>query len=332
LAKALSLAATVGLIASAEAKTEVGEIVSRPAPTTTQAMSVLQNARNTIQKRLANIAAQAEPLADAVAAYKTNPTVENALTLLEREAVVGGIGAKESETIATEAATVANACAGLAAQSQAAAEMLRPGLAKAKRAQAENSSARDTGLAELREVHRALLERGVTNEVSMSAAERRKVAMLLRLTGAAELSEQFVKMEVGATDAVMTRLNQMSETFATRQRNFEDLARAYQLHASSFKTVGSSVARVAQLIEINGRLDGEAKTAAELEAELARIDDVLGKTFEGLPEDFTRVFTPTAAESTTNSGSTGLWARLLRFLGIADNKKAELAQTERSAR
>ena len=61
-------------------------------------------------------------LAEAVAAYRANPTPETALRLLHREAVVAGIGAKESEAIASEATTVSRACAGLAAQTQAGSE------------------------------------------------------------------------------------------------------------------------------------------------------------------------------------------------------------------
>ena len=303
---------------------EVGELVSRPAPQGTEAaISVLQNARNSVQKRLANIAAQADPLAESVAAYRANPTPETALALLKREAVVAGVGARESEVISAEAATVAKACAGLAAQTQAAAEMLRPGLDKAARARTEHASTRETGFRELKAIHQSLLANGVTNEASMSAAEKRKVATLLRLAGAADLSERFLKMEVGATEAVIARLNQMSEQFAARQRNFQDLAQAYQLHAASFKTVGGSVAQVARLIEVNQRFDNEAKTAAELETELARVDDVLGKTFDSLPDDFSPAFTPSSTASSSN-GSTGLWGRFLRFIGVADEPEPAL--------
>lgn len=321
------LLAVFAIGVKAVAQTDVGEISPRTTPQGTEAaLSVLQNARNVVQKKLANIAAQADPLAESVAAYRANPTPETALKLLHREAVIAGIGAKESEAIAAEAATVAKACAGLSAQTQAAAELLRPGLDKAGRARAEHASTREVGFRELKEVHRSLVERGVTNETTMSAAEKRKVAVLLRLAGAADLSERFLKMEVGATEAVIARLNQLSEQFAARQRSFADLADAYKLHAASFKTVGGSVARVAHLIEVNQRFDGEAKTAAELETELARVDDVLGKTFDSLPDDFTPALTPSNT-SGAGSGSTGLWSRFVRFIGFTDEPKAEVVQT-----
>lgn len=324
--KPLSLIAVL-VVAVRLGAQEVGEITQRTAPATAEkAISVLQDARKVVQKRLANIAAQADPLADAVATYRANPTPETALKLLHREAVVAGIGAKESEAIAAEAASVAKACAGLSAQTQAAAELLRPGLDKAARAQAENASTRNVGFTELREVHRSLVERGVTSETTMSAAEKRKVATLLRLAGAADLAERFLKMEVGATETVIARLNTLSEQFAARQRNFQDLSQAYQLHAGSFKTVGGSVARVAHLIEVNQRFDGEAKAAAELEGELARIDDVLGKTFDSLPDDFTPAFAPTDT-GVLRKESTGLWSRFLRFIGIVEEPKPEVAQT-----
>jgi hypothetical protein len=325
--KLLNIIAIFLLVVNATRAQEVGELVSRPAPQGTEAaLSVLQNARNAVQKRLANIASQAEPLSEAVATYRANPNPETALALLKREAVVAGIGAKESEIISDEAMTVSRACAGLAAQTQAAAEMLRPGLDKAARARTEHVSARETGFRELKAIHQSLRANGVTNEATMSAAEKRKVATLLRLAGAADLSERFLKMEVGATEAVIARLNQMSEQFAARQRNFQDLAQAYQLHAASFKTVGGSVAQVARLVEVNQRFDNEAKTAAELETELARVDDVLGKTFDSLPDDFSPAFAPASAGS-SSSGSTGLWGRFLHFIGVADEPEPNVTPT-----
>jgi hypothetical protein len=327
LLKPLIVIAAFALLVKAGAQTEVGEIVSRSAPAATEpALSVLQNARSAVQKRLANIAAQADPLADSVATYKASPTAENAVKLLHREAVVAGIGAKESEAVASEATTVAKACAGLAAQCLSQAELLRPGLEKAARGQAEHGTARNAGFTELRQMHRSLVERGITNEVALSAVERRKIALLLRLTGAADLSEKFLRMEANATEAVIARLTQMSEEFTGRQRSFQHLAQAYQLHAASFKTVGGTVARVAHLVEVNQRFGTEAKTAAELEGELARIDDVLAKTFDSLPTDFAPAFTPTDGGK-TSSGSTGLWTRLLRFLGLEDDARPAVAES-----
>ena len=65
--------AIVAHAGQARALLDVGEIVSRPTPmASSDAMSALQNARSTVQKRLANIAGQAEPLSDAVAAYKAS--------------------------------------------------------------------------------------------------------------------------------------------------------------------------------------------------------------------------------------------------------------------
>lgn len=308
---------------------EIGELSPRTVSQGSEAaLSVLQNSRNAVQKRLANIAAQADPLAEAVAAYRANPTPETALKLLHREAVVAGIGAKESESIATEATTVSRACAGLAAQTQSAAEMLRPGLDKAARARVEYSSTRNAGFNELKQVHRSLVERGVTNEVTMSAAERRKVAMLLRLAGAADLSERFLKMETGATEVVIARLSAMSEHFAARQRSFADLADAYKMHSASFKVVGGSVAHVAQLIEVNQRFDNEAKSATELEAELVRVDEVLGKTFDSLPDDFTPALTSETGNSGSISASTGLWSRFMRFIGVVGEPERTVVKAE----
>lgn len=323
------LIAVCVMAVKAVAQSDVGEIAPRTPPQGTEAaLSILQNERNAVQKKLSAIASQADPLAESVAAYRANPTPETALKLLHREAVVAGIGAKESEAIASEATTVSRACAGLAAQTQAAAELLRPRLDKAARAQAEHASTRNAGFSELKAVHRSLVERGITNEATMSAAERRKVAMLLRLAGAADLSARFLLAEVGATEAVIARLNQMSEQFAARQRSFADLADAYRLHAASFKTVGGSVARVAQLIEVNQRFDSEAKTAAELETELARVDEVLGRTFDSLPDDFTPAFAPGNTSGDPTIGPTGLCSRFMRFICVTDNQEPTVVKAE----
>ncbi len=120
----------------------------------------------------------------------------------------------------------------------------------------------------------------------------------------------------------------MSEQFTLRQRSFEDLGKAYQLHAQSFRVVGGSVARVAQVIEINGRFDGEAKAAADLDGDLARVDEVLGKTFDSLPDDFSSVVTSSAqpGANAPSTGSPGIWSRLLRFLGVSDEPKPAVAQ------
>ncbi|MBI2929072.1 MAG: hypothetical protein HYY24_25695 [Verrucomicrobia bacterium] len=325
--KLLFLIAVLALVVKVGAQ-EVGEIAPRSAPAGTEAaLSVLQNARNVVQKKLANIAVQADPLAEAVAAYRANPASETALKLLHREAVVAGIGAKESEAIAAEAVTVARACAGLSAQTQAAAEMLRPGLDKAARARAEHAFTRETGFRELKAIHQSLLANGVTNEASMSAAERRKVATLLRLAGAADLSERFLKMEVGASEAVIARLNSMSEQFAARQRSFTDLADAYRLHAASFKTIGGSVAQVARLMEMNQRFDAEEQASKDIENDLVRMDAVLIKFGESLPDDFTPALAP-GNTSQSGNGSTGLWWRFIRFIGVTDEPEPTVVKAE----
>jgi hypothetical protein len=314
--------------AIARAREQVGDIVSRPAVRSTEtALTAIQNSREKVKQRLAAIAAQADPLAGALAAYKNDPNPRTAVELLHREAVVAGIGAGESEKIAVEAETIARTCAELATQCAMQAEMIAPNRTSAARAQTEYETARSVGLGELREMHRSLTERGMTNEVQMSAAERRKISRLLQLYGAAELAERFVRMEANANEAALAKLNEMSEQFVARQRDFTDLASAYRLHASSFQTVGGSVGRVAHLIEINQRFDLESKAAAELQTELGQIDDVLAKTFESLPDDLTPIFGSSGAVD-SKPAATGLWSRLLRLLGLDRDKQPQAVKTE----
>jgi len=193
--------------------------------------------------------------------------------------------------------------------------LLGPDSAKATRARSEYDTARNVGLGELRELHRSLVERGITNEVAISAPERRKISRLLQLYGAADLAERFLRMESNANQAALAKLNEMAEQFTARQRDFADLGAAYRLHAGSFQTVGGSVGRVAHLIEVNQRFDLESKSAAELQTELGQMDDVLAKTFDALPDDLSPIFaSPTA--SPAKPGPTGLWSRLLRLLGL----------------
>ena len=103
------------------------------------------------------------------------------------------------------------------------AESLGPSSTKADRARSEYETARSVGLGELREMHRSLTERGITNEVLISAPERRKISRLLQLYGAADLAERFLRMEANANQAALGKLNEMSEQFAARQRDFADL-------------------------------------------------------------------------------------------------------------
>jgi hypothetical protein len=131
-------------------------------------------------------------------------------------------------------------------------------------------------------------------------------------------------MESNANEAALAKLNEMSGQFAARQQDFGDLAMAYRLHAASFQTVGGSVGRVAHLIELNQRFDLESKSATELQTELGKIDDVLGKTFESLPDDLTPIFA-TPGKSDTKPAPSGIWERLRRFLGLAGESKNQLA-------
>ena len=193
--------------ALARSRDQVGDIVSRPAvqlPET--ALTTIQHSRETVRQRLDAIAAQADPLADALDKYKKNPSPQTAIQLLHREAVVAGIGASESEKIASEAGTVARTCAELAAQCGRQIEMLGGDAAKASRAQAEYDTARNVGLGELRDLHRSLVERGATNDALIPPAERRNISRLLQLYGAADLAERFVRMEANANQAVLGKL------------------------------------------------------------------------------------------------------------------------------
>ena len=301
----------------ARAQTEIGEIAPRMSPPSVEgALTVLRNARDCVQKRLANISAQAEPLASAISSYKSEPTAESALKLLQREAVVAGVGVKESAAISAEAATVARACNGLSAQCLAQVQSLRPGMDKVERARAEQALAREGGLGELRALHDTLQARGITNETGLAPAERRKIASLLRLTGAAELAERFLKMESSSTDAVIQRLTRLGEDFKERGKSFEDLAGAYRLHQASFATVAGSVGRVAQLVETSGRFDAESSAAATLETELAQVDQILSQTFDSLPDDYSPVLAGTQKSSDSGNKNTGLWSRFLRALGV----------------
>ncbi len=307
---------------------QVSDLVSTPAPRSTEtALNAIQRSREKVQKRLAAIAAQADPLAEAVAAYKRDPSAGSAMELLHREAVVAGIGATESEKIAIEAESVARTCAELATQCIRQAELLGGESTKAARARDEYGSAKSTGLSELRELHRSLTERGVTNDVSISGAERRRISQLLQLYGAADLAERFLRMESNANEAALTKLKSMADQFTTRQRDFADLAAAYRLHGASFQTVGGSVGRVAHLIDVNQRFDLESKAAAELQTELGQIDDVLAKTFESLPDDLAPIFNP-APSPDAKPASNGLWNRLLRLIGLSRESKAEFTANQ----
>lgn len=309
--------------AMAKARDQVGDMVSRPAMHTTEnALTAIQQARDSVKHRLGAIAAQADPLAGALAAYKKEPSPRTAIELLQREAVVAGIGASESEKIALEADSVAKTCADLAAQCAQQAAALAPDSAKADRARAEYDTAKSVGLGELRELHRSLSERGVTNDVLISVPERRKISRLLQLYGAADLAERFLRMEANANQAALAKLNEMAEQFTARQRDFADLGAAYRLHAASFQTVGGSVGRIAHLIDVNQRFDLESKSAAELQTELGRMDEVLAKTFDSLPDDLTPIFA-SGVPNESKPAPIGLWDRLLRLIGMGKDKEAE---------
>ena len=128
--------------AIARAREQVGDIVSRPAVRSTEtALTAIQNSREKVKQRLAAIAAQADPLAGALAAYKNDPNPRTAVELLHREAVVAGIGAGESEKIAVEAETIARTCAELATQCAMQAEMSRP-IERARPARRRNTRRR----------------------------------------------------------------------------------------------------------------------------------------------------------------------------------------------
>jgi hypothetical protein len=306
---------------------QVGEIVSRPAPRSTEtALTAIHKSREAVKERLAAIAAQADPLTAAVAAYKKGPNPQTAIALLHREAVVAGIGATESEKIALEADAVAKTCGDLAGQCAFQAQALGGDSAKAARAESDYETARSAGLNELRELHRSLVERGVTNDVMISAAERRKISRLLQLYGASDLAERFLRMESNANQAALNKLNEMADQFAARQRDFADLGSAYRLHAASFQTVGSSVGRVAHLIDLNQRFDAESRSAAELQTELGHIDDVLAKTFDSLPDDLSAAFASSGMVE-RNPGPTGVWDRLLRLLGLNGESKPKTSDT-----
>jgi hypothetical protein len=121
----------------------------------------------------------------------------------------------------------------------------------------------------------------------------------------------------------------MAEQFASRQHDFQDLAAAYRLHAASFQTVGGSVGRVAHLIAVNQRFDAESQSAAELQAELGHIDDVLAKTFDSLPDDLTPIFNSPAGPAPKPAAG-GIWNRLLRMLGLehGSEPKSTITVTE----
>jgi hypothetical protein len=324
---ALASSAWIATAALAGSRDQVGEIISRPAVRSPEtALTAIQKSRDAVKERLGAIAAQADPLAEAVSAYKKDPNPRTAIALLHREAVVAGIGATESEKIAVEADAVARTCGDLAAQCALQAQALGGDSAKAARAQSEYETARSVGLGELRELHRSLVERGVTNEVMISAPERRKISRLLQLYGASDLAERFLRMEANANQAALKKLNEMGDQFNARKQDFVDLGAAYRLHAASFQTVGSSVGHVAHLIDLNQRFDLESKSAAEMQTELGHIDDVLAKTFDSLPDDLSAAFTPSGTVERT-PGPTGVWNRLLRLLGLGGDNKTPTPDT-----
>ncbi len=308
---------------------EVGELSQRTAPQNSEAaLSVLQNARNEVQKDIATISSQGDGLAADTKNYKENPTPQNAIRLLQRMATTAVAGQRGSLNISAKANGVAKACAGLSARCLADGVTLRPSLDKAKRTQDESEKARKTGFNALRDLHVDLTKRGVSSDSTISDAERRKISQLLRLCGSADLAGKFARMEANTTDQVIQRLTALSEQFATRQHNFEELARAFEQHAESFKMVGASAGRVAGLVEKNGHYTAEAEAATALEGDLANIDTVLTRTFESLETDFTPALA-TGTTETTTSGSSGpsLWHRLLRFIG-AESVPAAVATTE----
>lgn len=308
---------------------DVGELSQRPAPQGTEAaLSVLQNARSDVQKDIAAISSQGDGLAADTKDYKDNPTPQNAIRLLQRMATTAVAGQRGSKNIAAKANGVAKACAGLSARCLADVVALRPSLDKARRTQDESEKARKTGFNELRNLHDDLSKRGVSSDSAISDAERRKISQLLRLCGSADLAEKFARMEANTTDQVIQRLTALAEQFDRRKSNFEDLARAFDQHAESFKMVGASAGRVAGLVEKNGHYAAEAEAAAALEGDLASIDTVLTRTFESLETDFTPALA-TGTSETTTGGSSGpsLWHRLLRFIGVESEPTVATTET-----
>lgn len=311
----------------AVAQTEVGEIAPRNAPQGAEAaVSELQGARSQIQKHVAAIASQAEPLARATEDYRANSTPDNAMKLLHREAVVAAIGARESLAISGVASKLAATCGGLSAACSNQANLLRPAQAKAGRARDEHSRTRTAGFEELRRTHEQLVKENRASELQLTDAERRKIAKLIRIAGSAQLSERFLAGEADATAAVIARLDQSASMFAARQASFADLAEAHKLHSEAFTGIAGSVGRLAVLFETDQKFKKESELADQAHTELAKIDEDLNNTFRELESNFGPAFA--AGTTTTSVSSPGLWDRFLRMLGISNESKPAVAVTE----
>lgn len=309
---------------------EVGELSPRTAPKSTEAaLSLLQTARQAVQTNIAVMRNHADGVDAARNAYQDNPTPATATLLFQRMAEKAGEGQRASSNISANAFSGARACASLSARCLIDAAALSPNRDKAHRTQAESSKAREAGRSELELAHRRLREQGVTNDLAIDKDERRRISQLLRLCGHADLAAKFAGMEANATDLVIQRLTALADQFATRRETFEDLGRAFALHADSFKATAAWSANMAGLVAMNGHYTDENAAAAGLEGDLTKLDMAITQDFLAQEVDFTSAFAPGKADSAPgDAGGPSLWHRLLRFIGVEQAQQPSVATTE----
>ena len=330
-AGAVLLAGSVGA-GLAQSAREVGEIAPRPdSGQVESALSALKTVQAEIPKRCANLAAQADPLSGAISAYRADPSPENAIRLLRQEAVIASVGSADCEKIGVEAGRAAGVCKDLAASCASDAAALLPDLERSTARLGEFNSAKASGIDGLRRLHVELRRRGITNDsqllLQLSRQERGRIASLLRLTGAAELSERFSRMDATATEQVRGELVKMTKAFEDKETSFRELAESYRTHANSFRVVAASVAHVSSMVELGQRNRQELDTAHEIEAALRDTDQAISTTLEEMPADIDLGSSLAGSSTASKPAETGLFKRLLRFLGLGHGDSSSQVTT-----
>jgi len=308
----------IGFAPASLAQIEIGEITGREQVQSDQSIVTLNTVQSRISKALANIASQGPALSEAIDAYRSNPSPENALRLLEQEAKIANVGSSQADSIASEAARAADAAAKLANQSAADAKALLPGLERTQDQAARFQAKSTQGLDGLRRIHQQLRERGITNDVMLTRTERARIAEILRLTGAAQLCGRFLEMDVRINEQVYEHLQGVSDRFAENAEALHSLSESYRMHASNFRGVASSVGSISKGIALAQKYGGQLDVTDSIANSLMEADEAISGSFRDMPSDigFDGIFVEPEVEKEPKER--GLIARLLRFIGFSE--------------
>lgn len=308
----------IGFAPGSLAQIEYGEITPREHAQTDRSMSALSSIQSRISKAKANIASQSPALSEAIDAYRSNPSPENALRLLEAEAKIANVGSSQAELIADEAAHAAEAAAKLAKQSEVDAKALLPGLQSAQDQAAKFQGKSTQGLNGLRRIHQQLRQRGITNEVMLTRTERARIADILRLTGAAELCGRFLEMDARINEEVYNHLLDVSSQFEEKAQRFKSMSNSFRMHANNFRVVANSVGRISGGITLAQKYGGQLEAAGDIESSLLEMDEAMSGAYADMPSDIgvDGLFVKPKPEEEPEDR--GLFARLLRFIGLSE--------------